>query len=139
MRAITLLRKRQLSCLLALLSVCFCPALMGQGLTGQVSGTLTDPSGAPVNNADLVITNSQTNQSRSTKSDADGHFVFTELLPGVFKLTADAPGFKKFEQTQIVVTATERVTLPGIALQVGTLNETVSVSGENRGGADGKR
>ncbi len=130
MYAITSLRKRQLSCLLALLSICFCLALMGQGLTGQVSGTLTDPSGAPVNNADLVITNTQTNQSRSIKSDADGHFVFTELLPGVFKLTADAPGFKKFEQTQIVVTATERVTLPGIALQVGTLNETVSVSGE---------
>src|SRR5260370_36982844 len=79
--------------------------LLGQGLTGQLSGVVTDPSGAAVANADLQITNSQTGQTRSTKSDNQGHFVFTELLPGSFTLAIGAPGFKKYEQQEITVTA----------------------------------
>lgn len=55
--------------------------------------------------------NSQTGQTRSTKSDSRGSFVFTQLLRGTFTLSISAPGFKKYEQPEIGVTATERVTL----------------------------
>ncbi|MDQ2900866.1 MAG: carboxypeptidase regulatory-like domain-containing protein, partial [Acidobacteriota bacterium] len=114
-----------------LLSIAFWPrAVYGQGLTGQLSGSVTDPSGAAVANADVQITNSQTAQTRAAKSDNQGHFVFTELLPGTFTLAVSAPGFKKYEQREISVTATERVTLPPLSMQVGALNETVSVTGE---------
>lgn len=109
---------------------CWPGALRGQGLTGQLSGSVVDPSGAAVANADVQIANSQTGQTRSTKSDNQGHFVFTELLPGAFTLAISAAGFKKYEQQEISVTATERVTLPPIAMQVGALTETVSVTGE---------
>jgi hypothetical protein len=63
-------------------------------------------------------------------SDSDGRFVFTELLPGTYGLTVENSGFKKYEQTGISVTATERVTLPAIVLQLGSISETVSVQGQ---------
>jgi len=58
------------------------------------------------------LTNRQSGQTRSTKTNNEGHYVFTELLPGTFSMTVDAPGFKRFEQQEVVVTATERVTVP---------------------------
>ncbi len=102
----------------------------GQGLTGQLSGGVTDPSGGAVANADVVVTNSQTAQSRAVKSDNQGHFVIPELLPGTFTLSITASGFKKYEQREIMISATERVTLPPIVMQVGAVSDTVSVTGE---------
>ena len=98
-----------------------------QGLTGQISGSVTDSSGSTVSNANVNLTNRQSGQTRSTKTNNEGHYVFTELLPGTFSMTVDAPGFKRFEQQEVVVTATERVTVP-VSLQIGSINETISVS-----------
>src|SRR5437016_3637397 len=110
--------------------LCWSAALLGQGLTGQLSGTVVDASGGAVINAEVQIVNSETGQMRSTKTDDQGHFVFTELLPGTFNLAISGPGFKKYEQQQINVTATERVTLASIVMQVGALTETVSITAE---------
>jgi hypothetical protein len=101
-----------------------------QGLTGQISGTITDANGAVVANATLKLTNTQTGQVRTTTSNGDGRYVFPELLPGAFTLTVEASGFKKYEQTDLAVSAAERVTLPAISLQIGAVGETVTVIGE---------
>jgi hypothetical protein len=116
--------------LIALLACCWSGSLFGQGLTGQLSGSITDSSGSAVGSATVQITNTQTAQKRSTKTDEQGRFAFTELLPGTFAVSIDAPGFKHYEQKQVNVSATERVTLPAIALQIGDVSETVTVSGE---------
>jgi Carboxypeptidase regulatory-like domain len=113
------------TCLLA-----FCATLLGQGLTGQLSGSVTDPSGGAVANSAVQLTNTQTSQTRSSNTDNDGRFVFTELLPGTYSISIQNPGFKKYEQTGISVTATERVTLPAISLQLGAVSETISVTGQ---------
>ncbi|MDQ6677239.1 MAG: carboxypeptidase-like regulatory domain-containing protein, partial [Acidobacteriota bacterium] len=99
-------------------------------MTGQLSGSVTDPSGGAVANAEVIVANSQTAQSRAVKTDTQGHFVIPELLPGTFSLNITASGFKKYEQREVVISATERVTLPPIVMQVGAVNETVSVTGE---------
>jgi len=104
--------------------------LHGQGLTGQISGTVSDSSGAAIARAEVGLANRLTGQVRSTRTSDDGHFVFAELLPGTFSLTITADGFKKFEQKDVVLSATERLTLPPIALEVGQLTETVSVTAE---------
>src|SRR5690349_7872763 len=75
--------------------------LSGQGLTGQISGIITDPSGGAVVGADVQIMNKETGQTRATKSDTQGSFVFTQLLPGTFTLSVTASGFKKYEQPEI--------------------------------------
>src|SRR5690242_7046964 len=125
-----LARRVSFTLLSTALLACWPTTLFGQGLTGQVSGSITDPSGSAIPNATVQITNSSTKQARSAKPDQQGRFVFTEVLPGTFTLTIDAPGFKKYERPEVVVTAAERVTLPPIALQVGDVSETISVSGE---------
>ncbi|MBI1788962.1 MAG: TonB-dependent receptor [Acidobacteria bacterium] len=105
-------------------------SLWGQGLTGKLSGTVADSSGAIVAGAEIAVTNSQTGQTRSSKTDDQGYFIFNELLPGTYTLNITAAGFKKFEQQSISLTATERVALPQITLEVGGVNETVSVTAE---------
>ena len=105
-------------------------AVLAQGLTGQISGSVTDSSGAVVSNATLQLTNAQTGQTRSTTTSSEGRFVFPELLPGTFTLLIEATGFKKLEQANLVVSAAERVSLPALVLQVGAVGETVTVTAE---------
>ncbi|WP_031496341.1 TonB-dependent receptor [Bryobacter aggregatus] len=104
--------------------------LSAQGLTGKLSGTVLDGSGSVVSGAEVSVTNLQTSQSRIAKTDDEGYFVFNELLPGEYRLSVTAAGFKRYEQRSISLTATERVSLPKIALEVGAVNETISVTAE---------
>ena len=104
--------------------------LFGQGLTGQISGIVQDPSGGAIPGATLTLINIGTSQTREVKSDSGGTFVFPQLLPGTFRLTVTAGGFKKYEQTDIVLTATERVVLNNIELQLGEISQTVEVQAE---------
>jgi hypothetical protein len=102
----------------------------GQGLTGQLSGTVSDASGGTLAGAEVSVTNDLTGQARTVKTTNEGYFVFTELLPGAYSLAINAAGFKKYEQKSISISGNERVTLPPIVMQVGALTETISVSAE---------
>ena len=103
----------------------------GQGLTGQISGVVTDSSGGVIPGATVHIKNVGTNAARDTVTGADGTFVFPDLLAGTFDLTVTLEGFKTYEQKGVVVTSTERVALRPIALAVGGLSEVVSVQAES--------
>src|SRR5512139_224235 len=105
--------------------------LRAQGLTGQLSGTVTDTSGAVLPGVTVVIKNVGTGLTRETVTGADGAFLFPDLLPGTFDLTVTMPGFKTYEQKGIVVNSTERVGLRAIGLQVGGVSETIVVQGES--------
>jgi hypothetical protein len=113
-----------------MLLACWAGGLYGQGLTGQISGTVQDSSGAVIADARVTLLNTGTGQNRVTASDDQGQFVFTELLPGTFQLSVNKEGFKKYEQAGIVVTATERVVLRAITMDVGSTTETISVTAE---------
>ncbi|MGC4050180.1 MAG: carboxypeptidase-like regulatory domain-containing protein [Paludibaculum sp.] len=104
--------------------------LVGQGLTGQLSGTILDASGGSVADAEVTIANALTGQTRTAQSTAEGYYLFTELLPGTYSLRINAKGFKKYEQSKISITATERVNLQPISLEVGALTDTVTVTAE---------
>jgi len=101
-----------------------------QGLTGQISGVVTDTGGGVMPGATVTIKNVGTNLVRETVTGADGAFQFPDLLAGTFDLSVSVQGFKTYEQKGIVLGATERVALRTIALEVGTLEETVSVVSE---------
>ena len=104
--------------------------LSAQGLTGQISGNVTDPSGGVIPSANVRINSIETGQSRAASTNTAGHFVITELLPGTYSMEVSANGFKKFEQKEISLAADEHVTLPPIVMQVGAVSETVSVSAQ---------
>ena len=106
------------------------PRLEAQGLTGQISGTITDSGGGVLPGATVTITNVGTNSRRETPTAADGSFVFPDLLAGTYNLNVTIEGFKAYEQKGIVLGATERVALRAIALEVGGLQETITVTSE---------
>jgi hypothetical protein len=116
------------SVLYILLFACLAAVRMGaQGLTGQISGTIADPSGAAVPNATIELRNTATAQVRGVTTDTSGSFIVTELLPGTYQLKVTASGFATVEQTGLVLTATERLVLRTITLKVGDLVQTTSV------------
>ena len=104
--------------------------LQAQGLTGQITGAVTDTTGAVLPGATITIRNVGTGLTRDTVTDADGAFVFPDLLAGTFDLSVSLQGFKTYEQKGIVLGATERVALRAIALDVGGLSETISVQAD---------
>jgi hypothetical protein len=105
-------------------------SLHGQGLTGSISGSVADQSGSPVPGAEITLNNAGTGQNRNIQSDSTGGFVFTQLLPSTYKLTIVSKGFRKYEQTGIVLTATERVVIKRVDLQLGEISQTVEVMAE---------
>jgi hypothetical protein len=102
-----------------------------QGLTGQISGTVTDSGGGVLPGATVVIKNAGTNGTRETVTGADGSFVFPDLLAGKYDITVTVTGFKTYEQKGIVLASTERVALRAIPLEVGGVAETVTVQAES--------
>src|SRR5579859_22637 len=89
-------------------------AAFGQGgATGAITGTVQDPSGAVVANAEVRITNQETGVlERSLKTDADGAFMAPLLPVGTYNVSVQAPGFAqaKFGNILVRVTETTRMT-----------------------------
>jgi len=112
---------------LAIAALTFPGLLRAQGLTGQITGTVTDNTGAIVPGATITIRNVGTGLTRETQTDGNGAFVFPDLLAGTFDMSVSLAGFKTFEQKGIVLGATERVALRTIALEIGGLTETIAV------------
>jgi len=100
-----------------------------QGLTGQIGGTIHDSSDAAVVGTTITLRNVETSQLRTTVSDKEGNFVFSEVLAGNYAITIDAQGFKPYRQDNVILTATQRLALRPIALVVGSQTEEVTVNG----------
>lgn len=100
---------------------------VAQESTGTISGTVTDPSGAVVPGANVSATNIQTGTVRREKSNGSGLFVITNLAVGNYSLAAEAPGFKRFEATQIRLDVNDRLNIP-VHLEVGVATQTVTVN-----------
>ncbi len=105
--------------------------LNAQGLTGQIAGTITDTGGGVMPGVTITLTNAGTKATRDTVTRGDGQFLFPDLLAGTYDLKASLVGFKTYEQNGIVLGATERVALRSIALEVGGLNEQITVQAES--------
>jgi hypothetical protein len=96
------------------------------GAGGTIVGTVTDPSGAAVPNAPIAITDIDTNTVTKVTSDASGEYVAPGLPVGHYRVSAEVPGFKKFEQTDIPLNVGARRTVD-VKLEVGNTQETVTV------------
>ncbi len=94
--------------------------------TGALTGTVTDQSGKSVPNATVTITNSGTNQERSTTTGADGVYKFSLLSPGTYRVRFAAAGFKSAEVSGVAIDVTETPLLDKI-LEVGAVTQTVTV------------
>jgi hypothetical protein len=124
-------KKRVLLLLLAgsLLAAIIPAGLYSQEITGNISGTVTDPSGAVIPDAKVVVNNVLTGTQRSTTTTTAGVFFFTSLPTGDYRLTVEKAGFKTSETTGIHLSVNDRLNFP-IALEVGETTQTISVTGE---------
>src|SRR5690242_7835700 len=102
----------------------------GQQLTGTLTGTTTDSTGAVVAEAKVMLKNELSGDLRTTVSNATGYFSITAIQPGTYTVTVSAPGFKNWTQSGIVFSQGDTRTMPQIALQVGAVNETVEITGD---------
>ncbi|MBV9499305.1 MAG: TonB-dependent receptor [Acidobacteriaceae bacterium] len=93
---------------------------------GTFVGTVTDPSGAVVPNANITITNTGTNQDTHITSNDTGQYVVPDLQNGHYRLRAEAPGFKAAQQEDIVLNIGDR-TRVDFKLEVGSAQESVTV------------
>ena len=69
--------------------------------------------------------------SVNQKTDAEGRFVFTNLLPGRYNLTVEMQGFKKLERTDINLLANDKITVGIITLDVGSISDVVEVQAQS--------
>jgi hypothetical protein len=89
------------------------PALLAQSqaTTGIIRGVVTDPSGALIANARVILHETQTNFTRTLGTDAAGNFTGTLLPLGTYDVTARAVGFAEVKQTGIALRVGETVAL----------------------------
>lgn len=104
-------------------------ALTGQTYQGGVRGALTDPQGASVTNAKISLIDEGTGVIRSTLTDSDGTYVFSNVEPAKYTLAAESPSFKRYEQKGITVGTQEFVSVD-IKLEVGNVSQSVTVTEE---------
>ncbi|RPI21971.1 MAG: TonB-dependent receptor [Acidobacteria bacterium] len=99
-----------------------------QVLTSPVSGTVTDQSGGVVPDATVTLTNVQTNAAETVVTNDSGAYTFPQVLPGVYNVSAELPGFKRARVEQVRVEVSTPATVD-LRMEVGGVTEEVVVTG----------
>jgi len=111
------------------LSLIFLWAMVARAQTqGQITGVVTDPSGAVVSGATVTVVNPQTGFTRQVRTNTAGNYNFPALLPGLYDVKVEMQGF----QTEIrsgVELQVQQVARIDFSLRVGAVAETVEVTG----------
>jgi hypothetical protein len=94
---------------------------------GSISGFVKDPSGAIVPRAQVVARN-QTGLERQATTNDSGYYIITNVPPGMYSISVEAPGFKKFGSTGNKLDPSATLTIDA-NLTVGAATETVEVVG----------
>ncbi|HUO32496.1 MAG TPA: TonB-dependent receptor [Bryobacteraceae bacterium] len=90
-------------CAAIALSMTLLVAAFCQVFTSNITGSVADPSGNFISNAEVVVKNEATGEIRRTTTDATGRYTVSQLPPGSYELTVSAAGFKKFVKSQITL------------------------------------
>lgn len=97
--------------------------------TGQLTGTVRDSSGAVVPNAQVMVANSSQGIVRNTVTNSDGDYLVAGLPAGTYQLTITAPGFQKFELSNITLRVAQK-SRADAKLGVQRVTQEVVVAGE---------
>ena len=113
----------------ALLVLSLASTAFSQAVTGSISGTVKDSTGAVLPGAQVVLLNQDTGFTRTVQSDAAGRYVATSLPLGDYQVTATLQGFQTMVRSGIVLTVA-REAVVDLELSVGAVTQTVEVFGE---------
>src|SRR6266403_1974346 len=117
----------------SLLSSLLCLALAAtipvaaQTTTAELSGTVTDPSGAAIGKVKVTAANTGTGLTHEALTDDSGSYLITQLPPGAYNLSAEATGFRKTVENNLTLEVSQRAKVD-FRLQLGQVSETVEVA-----------
>ena len=124
---VTALRRLGLALLLGPITFPLVPALLAQTAgTGAIAGSITDPSGASVAEAQVKAINEATGEVRTAASTAAGNYTVALLLPGLYTLEISKTGFKLVQAPHISVVVTETKTF-NVRMELGQIADKVIV------------
>ncbi len=101
--------------------------LKAQDISGTISGTVLDGTGAAVAGATVTVTNTDKNTSQTTQTNDRGEFTVPNLLVGHYSVTVEAKSFKKVEQKEIMLNVHDQLGL-SFKLEIGSATETLTVN-----------
>ncbi|MGB7730469.1 MAG: TonB-dependent receptor [Candidatus Acidiferrum sp.] len=106
-------------------------ALFSQAYFGTVSGEITDPTGAVVPGAKVLLTDQAKGFVFNAKTDSSGRYLFPSIPPGVYTVSVEMEGFQKEVRTGIKVDVTENATA-NLRLKVASATQSVEVSAQSQ-------
>jgi carboxypeptidase family protein len=109
-----------------LLVVSLSVSLWPQATTAKLVGTVSDPSGAAVPGAKVIVQNQQTNQARSTTADGQGNYEFSFLPVGTYVLSVEAGGFQRAQISAFPLNV-DQVSRIDVKLSLGQTTESIEV------------
>ena len=120
--------KRSLSSSVIVLAIAAAQSIWGQTL-GEITGRVSDPSGAGVPGSAMTLTNINTNAARTAVTTDSGDYTFPSVLPGFYSVKAEHPGFKAAVTNNLEVQVQQAVRLD-MTLQVGQVSDSVEISAQ---------
>src|SRR5437588_520116 len=109
---------------IGMLLVCLGKPVAAQTTFGSITGTVTDKSSAVIPGAGVTVTNEATGFSRRVLSGRDGVYTVPDLLPGTYRLEAEAKGFSSVQRSGLVLDA-NRVVNVDVQMTVGAASERI--------------
>jgi carboxypeptidase family protein len=115
---------------LLLLAFAFTPAVLLAQDTAQITGTVTDPTGAAVSGAQVTLRSVGQGTTHTATANSSGDYLFSALPVGAYDMTVTAQGFKKYQASGIKLDVGQKAR-NDVQMQVGAAQETVNVEGSS--------
>jgi len=123
----TILKFRR-GCCVVIVLLCFASLVLAQMETASLSGRVTDPQGAVVPHTVIEAIENDTNIKTTTETNDAGLYYLPSLHPGSYRLVVSKDGFRQIIQADVVLHVQDILTL-NFGLQIGSVNETMTVTG----------
>src|SRR6266853_2840487 len=119
---------RRMQCFLfAVTLFVLCTQASFGAVTGRISGTVKDPTGAVIPSAEVTALETQTGIRNTTKTDAAGFYSFPSLPVGHYDLDVKSSGFKDYKQTGLVLDVNTAL-LVDVPMQIGEASQEVTIT-----------
>jgi hypothetical protein len=109
--------------------VSFSTLTWAQGYTGSITGTVTDPSGAVIPNAQATLTDEEKGYTFTAQTDSAGRYLFRNLAPSTYRISVETQGFQTQEKTGIKLNVDQNLAVD-FGLQVGAASQRIEITGE---------
>jgi hypothetical protein len=116
--------------LLLVLALVAAPNSFGQGITGSITGTVTDSTGSTIGGATVTILQISTNSIHTVITSDVGSYTVPQLPPGTYSVKVNKGGFEVFEEKEFTL-AIDQVAKIDAKLTIGSDQQTVTVTGED--------